>query len=147
MITQRRVYGLFGRWPLLCSGLCVVVPQLLVLVMVCLLMGCAESAVRAIPAAPVEIADQTIADEKAMLAVERSYLAAGAAIEAASAAGLIKGALARRVDRLDGMAMTAILAMRAAYDTGNAPSFAVARTQAAGALEQIRVLIATAEGT
>lgn len=102
--------------------------------------SCAPSSIASIPAAPALVADATLIDERAMIAAEQSYLAIGAVIEAAVATGLLKGQAAARVDRLDGMAMDAIVAMRAAYDTGNAASFDQALARAKAAIEQIRVL-------
>lgn len=102
--------------------------------------SCAPGSIGSIPAGPALVADQTLIDERAMIAAEQSYLAIGAVIEAAVATGLLKGQAAARVDRLDGMAMDAIVAMRTAYDTGNAASFAQALARAKATIEQIRVL-------
>lgn len=103
--------------------------------------GCTPGSVSATPPAPVAAADQTVLDERAMIAVEQSYLAVGAAIEAATSAGVLKGAAASRVERLDALAMEALVALRAAYDTGNAASFGEALGRAKSTIAQISALL------
>lgn len=114
---------------------------LLLLPVMLVFSGCTPGSVSAIPAAPVVAADQTVLDERAMIAAEQSYLAVGAAIEAATSAGILKGAAASRVERLDALAMEAVVALRAAYDTGNATSFGEALARAKSTIAQISALL------
>lgn len=92
------------------------------------LVGCTTIGAPAVglPSAPVELADQTVLDEQAALSVELAYQAAGIAIRAATAAGVVRGETATRIAELDQRAYRAVLAVRAAYDAGNAQSYAVA---------------------
>lgn len=106
----------------------------------CLLSACG-GAVPSLPLAPETVAARTTLDERAMLAVEVSWRAAGAAIEAAVDSGLLKGDAALKVDRIDAQAGQWVGAMRAAYDAGNAQDFSTALAQAKALVGQLRDLL------
>lgn len=84
--------------------------------------------------APATIADRTVLDEQALLAVELAYKAERLAIETAVDAGLIKGDRANMLAGLDNRAFLAVTSARAAYSTGNAASYREALTEAAAAV-------------
>jgi hypothetical protein len=94
------------------------------------LAGCGFGSVASVPPAPVAVADQTVLDEQAALAVELAYKAARLAAELGVDAGVIRGANAARVAALDNAAYQAVLAARAAYRTGNADTYKSALVQA-----------------
>lgn len=110
-----------------------------------LVAGCVPS--NFVPLSPVAVADRSLVDEKVMIAAEQAYFALGIAISAGASAGLIKGAVATRIDQLDGQAYQAILMMRAAYDTGNAADFDAARREAATAIDLARALLGQAQSS
>lgn len=93
------------------------------------------------PAGPSEVANQTILDERAALAVELAYRAAGTALETAVDAGAITGTNAATAARLENRAYAAVLAVRAAYDTGNASTYAEAVDNAQGAVNALLAAI------
>lgn len=123
------------------AWLCRVGMALALLSALLLVAACTTGFGAGLPARPVMAANQTVIDEQAMITVEQSYLTIGGVIEAATDAGLLKGQAAARVNRLDGLAMDAVIAMRMAYDTGNAASFTEALTRARATIEQIRTVI------
>ncbi len=86
----------------------------------------AQSAIGGLPAAPVELADKTTLDEQTALGVELAYQAAAFAILTATDAGLIRGKVAETVAACDRVAHSAVTALRAAYDAGNARSYSEA---------------------
>lgn len=92
------------------------------------------SACATIPARPGEAADQTLLDERGALAVELAYRAAGVALETAVDAGSLTGERAATAARLENRAYSAVLAVRAAYDTGNAATYAEAIDEAQAAV-------------
>lgn len=115
----------------------------LCLVLLPVLAACQTvSAITSIPASPAAAADTTVIDEKAAIAVEASWKAAGALIEAGVDAGLIKAAAARRVEQLDAAAERWVRAVRAAYDTGNAPGYIDALGKARAAVTALTDAIA-----
>ena len=83
-----------------------------------------------LPANPAEVADRTVLDERAAIAVESAYRAAGLALEAAVDAGVLVGPDAAKAAELERRAYRAVQAVRAAYDTGNATDYAAALTTA-----------------
>lgn len=85
--------------------------------------GCGASGGLNIPAAPVEVADQTTLDERGAIAVEVAYKAFRTAAEFGTDAGMIRGETATRVARLDDLAFAAVGAARAAYRAGNSESY------------------------
>ena len=89
------------------------------------LCACApvQSAIGGMPAAPVELADKTTLDEQTALGLELAYQAAAFAILTATDAGLIRGAAAEAVAACDRAAHRAVVALRSAYDAGNARSY------------------------
>lgn len=93
-----------------------------------------------VPVSPGAVANATTLDERAAIAVESAYLGAGALVEAATDAGLIKGALAVRVDALDALAASWINLARRAYDAGNAASYAQALDEAKAAIAELTQL-------
>ena len=101
----------------------------------------AGSAIGGLPAAPAEIADATVADEKAALTVEIAYQAAALTVKAMAQNNIIMGTSAERIAALDRAAYDAVKAARAAYDAGNADSYqaaeAIARDHIAALLRLI----------
>lgn len=89
------------------------------------LCACAapQSAIGGLPAAPAELADRTTLDEQTALGIELAYQAAAFAVLTATDAGLIRGAIAEQVAACDRAAHSAVVALRAAYDAGNARSY------------------------
>lgn len=90
------------------------------------LSGCAMSALEPLPANPAEVANATALDEKAALGAELAYQAFRTSIELAVDAGLLKGERAARVAELDVRAYHALTVARAAYEVGNAETYASA---------------------
>lgn len=106
------------------------------------LSACALPAAPAgIPAAPVEVADKTVLDERAAFGVELAYEAFRSAVELGVDAGLIKGARATALANLDSRAYQALLVARAAYDAGNAESYSSALSNAREAISDGIALI------
>ena len=104
--------------------------KLLILVSLALaLPGCATLG-GMLPPSPAAVSDRTVLDEQAALSVELAYQAAGIAIRAATATGVVRGETATRIAELDSRAYRAVLAVRAAYDAGNAQSYGVAAENA-----------------
>lgn len=103
----------------------------------------AQSAIGGLPTAPVELADRTTLDEQTALGIERAYQAAAFAVLTATDAGLIRGALAEQVAACDRVAHRAVVALRGAYDAGNARSYTEA---AAIARKAVAALLAAQTG-
>jgi hypothetical protein len=82
--------------------------------------------IAALPAAPTEIANTTVLDEQAALSVELAYQASALTLRSGLRAGLIKGPDAVRAAKADQIAYSAVQAVRAAYDAGNARSYTAA---------------------
>lgn len=89
------------------------------------------------PQSPSQAADSVILDERAALAIELAYNAAGTALEAALDAGLITGSNLDIAREANGRAYGAVLATRAAYDAGNADSYDAALEQSRVAISQM----------
>lgn len=89
------------------------------------LPGCAT-----FPTAPVDVANQTKLDEQAALAIELAYQAAALAVSTAADLGVLKGANASKAAEIDRKAYRAVQAVRTAYDSGNATSYAAAAISA-----------------
>lgn len=87
-----------------------------------------------IPAAPVQVADQTRLDEQTALAVELAYTGAATAATTARRARLISDAAWPCVQRLDRDAYAVVLGVRRAYDAGNATSYTQAAISARAAV-------------
>jgi len=89
------------------------------------LCACApgQSAIGGLPAAPAELADGTTLDEQTALGIELAYQAAAFAVLTATDAGLIRGPVADQVAACDRAAHSAVVALRSAYDAGNARSY------------------------
>lgn len=94
-----------------------------------------------LPASPAVVADRTVLDEQAGLAIELAYEAAGTAVLTANRAGLIPATLKPRIAAADRKAFAAVQAVRAAYDAGNATSYATALTIARGAVTDLLTAI------
>lgn len=103
------------------------------------LAACAT--VPSVPPAPADVADTTVLDERGAIAVESAYRAAGLALEMAADTGLLRGEAAARAARLEQRAYDAVLAARAAYDAGNAASYATALINARAAVAAALVAI------
>jgi hypothetical protein len=91
---------------------------------------------------PGVAADKTVLDEQVAISVELAYQAAVLTVSTATKAGLVKGPLAEKLLDADRVAYQAVLAVRAAYDTGNARSYADAATSAHSAIRSVIGLIA-----
>lgn len=90
------------------------------------------------PFAPAEIADTTVADEKAAIGFELAYTAASRAGASLAKAGLIDP---DKFVALDARAYTALLAVRAAYRTGNARDLSSAVTELETAIRAINSIM------
>jgi hypothetical protein len=90
---------------------------------------------------PVEVADRVVLDERIAVSVELAYKAARTAVETAVDAGLVKGDKATTLAALDRKAYTAVLAVRAAYNAGNAQSYNDAVLQAQVAISSITSIL------
>lgn len=86
-------------------------------------------------------ADKTVLDEQVAISVELAYQAAVLGVSTVTKAGMVKGALAEKLLDADRVAYQAVLAVRAAYDTGNARSYAEAATSAHSAIRRLIGLI------
>jgi hypothetical protein len=91
---------------------------------------------------PAAAADQTVLDEQVAISVELAYQAAVLTVSTATKAGLVKGDAAVKLLDADRVAYQAVLAVRAAYDTGNARSYAEAALSAQSAIRGVIALIA-----
>ena len=89
------------------------------------------------PASPSAVANTTKLDEQAALGVELAYQAANRATFFAAKAGFLSPDAKLRAADLDNAAYKAVLATRAAYDAGNATSYAVAATRAQAAISTL----------
>lgn len=91
------------------------------------------SACSSIPTSPGVISNQTVLDEKVLIAVELAYKTEVLAIETGINTGVIAGAAAVKIADLDNKAYLAVLVARNAYATGNASTYlgAVASARAA----------------
>lgn len=94
-----------------------------------------------IPTAPVDVANQTVVDEQAALSVELAYQAAALAVTTAAKVGALKGENAAKAAELDNKAYSAVLAVRRAYDTGNATSYAAAASTARSDIAALLALV------
>jgi hypothetical protein len=83
---------------------------------------------------PAQVADATVLDERGAIAVESAYRAAGLALEMAVDTGLLRGSAAATAATYEQRAYTAVLAVRAAYDAGNATGYAAALVNARQAI-------------
>ncbi len=124
---------------------------LLALAAASLLVGCTPTtaafdalATAATAQGPSTVADRTVLDEKAAIAVEVAYQASALAILTATRAGMIEGETATKVAAADANAYQAVLLVRAAYNAGNAKSYADA---AAKAVVSIKSTIALLKGS
>ncbi len=94
--------------------------------------GCAGFS---LPTTPSDAANGTILDERAALSVELAYKAQAKLLETAVDAGLLKGNRAAVAATFDIRAKSAVDAVRAAYDAGNAQSYNAAIDEARSAIE------------
>lgn len=86
-------------------------------------------------------AQRTTLDEQAALGVERAYQAAALTLRTGLRSGLIRGALARKAAAADAKAYQAVRAVRAAYSSGNARSYAAALAEAEPLLSAFQSVI------
>lgn len=84
--------------------------------------------------APVDVAERTTLDEQAAIAVEAAYGSTRTALEIAVDAGQLTGDRAARAAELDRRAYLAVVAVRSAYNAGNANGYADALTDAHAAV-------------
>lgn len=104
------------------------------------LAGCTPSGVTSVPT-PGQVADRTVLDERGAIAVESAYRAAGLALEMAVDTGLLRGQAAATAATYEQRAYNAVLAARAAYDAGNATSYAAALASARSAIARALLAI------
>lgn len=96
------------------------------------LAGCAGFG--SIPTSPGQVAEGTVLDERAAIAVELAYKASRTALEIAVDAGLLRGERAAQAAALDNRAYSAVQAARAAYRGANAASYYQAVDEARAAI-------------
>ncbi|HWT42801.1 MAG TPA: hypothetical protein VN152_09150 [Sphingopyxis sp.] len=101
----------------------------------------AGSTIGGLPAAPADISETTVVDEKAALSVEIAYQAVALSVKAMAQTNIIMGTPAETIAALDRAAYAAVKAARAAYDAGNAESYreaeAIARDHIAALLRLV----------
>jgi len=90
---------------------------------------------------PSSIADATVLDEKLALGAEATYAAARTAMEFQVDRGQITGAAATRASALNRKAYAATLAVRSAYDAGNADGYVEAAATATLATSQLLAVL------
>lgn len=112
-----------------------------------LLIACAAALCLAAPlsaCAPVlqsSPLEQTLVDDKALLAAEAAYFGVGTLVEAAVDSGALRGERAAQVAVLDRQAYAALATARQAYAVGNAASYRAAAAAALGAVADIQRLL------
>lgn len=90
---------------------------------------------------PVTIADKTVLDEQAGLAITSGYRAAVTAARLANRVRPFSPALKAKVADLDNRAFAAVAGVRTAYETGNADSYREAAARARSLIDQIVALV------
>lgn len=106
------------------------------------LTACGPLAMMAgIPAAPAAVANRSTLDEQAALSVELAYQASVTAIRFANRTGALSAENKQRAADLDNQAYRAVLAVRSAYDAGNATSYGAASAKAQAAVRDLLALI------
>lgn len=108
---------------------------------VCALSACYGASVPALPDSPAAVANETALDERAAIGAELAYEAFRTAAELAVDAGLLRGETASRVAALDNRAYQALAVARAAYDAGNAETYASALGNANSAVAEALALL------
>lgn len=107
-----------------------------------LLSACGPTLNTGLIPGPNVVTDRTKADEQAGITVTLAYVAASKLAGLLIETGVIKDkALIQRIGLLDRQAFDAVSAVRAAYDTGNATSYAEALTRANVALKSFNDLL------
>ncbi len=92
-----------------------------------------------IPAAPIDLADKTTLDEATVIAFDQSVTVAANLAELAIRTGAVKGdAALNRVADASRRARAAVIALHAAYDAGNATSYAAAIRSAREAINAVQ---------
>ena len=102
-----------------------------------LVAACSPGMLAEPPGSPSDLSNSTALDERAALGVELAYSAARTAVEIGVDAGLIKGETATRVANLDELAYQSVLGARAAYEAGQADSYAEALIRARDAVSRL----------
>lgn len=100
------------------------------------------SACATLPTSPAVVANTTTLDEQGAIAVGLGYKIFRIAVETGINAGIIKGSLATKVAALDNQLFTAVTAVDAAYQAGNAASLATALAKANRLLASGNTLLA-----
>lgn len=107
--------------------------KLLLLAAALSLSACAT--VPSLPASPATVADKTLLDEKVGTLATNTYTAAATAAKFSIQLGLIRDpAMIRQIGVLDNRAFAAVEALRGAYLSGNATTYAAAIDRANGAV-------------
>jgi hypothetical protein len=104
------------------------------------LSGCAGLSAFAPPTAPAVVANRTVLDEQALLALELAYKAARLVVETGVDAGAIHGDTAAKIARFDDTAYKALGAARLAYAAGNAADYGTALREGRDAISAILTL-------
>jgi hypothetical protein len=115
-----------------------------IIVVVCAalaLSGCGLTGLAALPTSPQAVANETVLDEQAILAVELAYKAARLACETGVDAGAIRGANAARFAEIDNRAYAAVQTARRAYRAGNATGYGAALAEARAAINEMLNLL------
>ncbi|MGB7407138.1 MAG: hypothetical protein WA908_01415 [Pontixanthobacter sp.] len=104
-----------------------------------LLSGCGlTGGIPDIPASPGEVADRTKLDEQAALTLTLAYTGAAKAAKLAIETGIVNNPnTIRAIGAADRRAYRAVVAVEAAYDAGNATSYANAIEEARRAIGQL----------
>lgn len=108
-----------------------------------LLAGCLGAGATIAP--PSAVTSRTTLDERAAIAAENAYQAAAGAVLTARRAGLLSDATWAEVKRVDRVAHGRVRAVRAAYDAGNAGSYAEATERAWSAIRGLFGLLPAEE--
>lgn len=97
-----------------------------------------------IPTTPVIVANSTVLDEKAALAIETAYAASARTAALLIKTGVIKDtATIATIGKLDNQAYAAVKLSREAYNAGNASSYAAALPQALTAVRALYAAVAS----
>lgn len=91
-----------------------------------------------VPGKPADVADKTTLDERLAIGATVSYTAASRLGTALASAGLIDK---ERFKALDRQGYAAVLAVKAAYDAGNATSYTVAIDRVNATVAAINTLV------
>lgn len=101
------------------------------------LPGSLDQTLSSAPPPPAAVADRTVVDEQAMLAVELAYKGARLAAETATDAGLLRGERAARVAAIDNRTYRAVTGLRGIYRAGQGQGWLAALTDARASVTEL----------